>query len=168
MDIVPYALKRSGIYSAKWRLNDADKDDLEQECVIAVLKAQPAYCPSRGGTEPYFARVIHHAACAWKFNNRILRKRNHRCKQQPKRVGLRDFVATAHIGVENSSESLALLRLFVKQLRYLDRNSKELLVHTLAGTTGAELAKKKGLTKQRISDRRKRLIEKLRNLIKDV
>ncbi|HZV04850.1 MAG TPA: sigma-70 family RNA polymerase sigma factor [Gemmataceae bacterium] len=162
------AQTRSGIYSALWRLQDADRQDLKQECILACIRAASCYNPNKGRVESYVRVIVDRAARQWFHSRRLVRKRNYRSQTQPSQVILEDLPEPPQSLDYSKSESLSLLRLFVEALPKLRRRKdRVLLIQMLMGVTGAELARRAGVSRQMISLQRRTVLKQLRALLAD-
>jgi RNA polymerase sigma factor (sigma-70 family) len=123
----------------------ADRDDLEQELLVAIWRAIPAF---RGGSSvaTFLYRVAHNAALTWKRSERSRREREQRFSLELAHGG--PAVSAAHDGEE--MRQLDRLYSAIRELPALDRS---LLLLSLDGVAYAEMATIHGLTPNHVGVR---------------
>lgn len=134
-----------------------DRDDLEQELLLAIWRAIPAF---RGGSSvaTFLYRVAHNAALTWKRSERSRRERELRFTDELARGS-----TTVHADLDGA-DPRRLERLYsaIRELPPVDRS---LLLLSLDGVAYAEMAAIHGLTPNHVGVRLTRARQALAALL---
>lgn len=141
---------------------------------MAVLRAQRHHDPAQGEFQPYAGVAVDHALHKWHFyTTHICRRSYGRFHlRSPQRIVVEDLdtlVYAPSVAQEAGlfpTEGFSLLRQFIRTLPQLRRRrDRILLVAILAGENYTTIARRLGISKQAISESKKRLFAQLRTLL---
>jgi RNA polymerase sigma-70 factor (ECF subfamily) len=133
------------IRTARAFARGADRDDLEQELLLAVWRAIPAF---RGGSSvsTFLYRVTHNAALTWRRSARARSERDQRVAAELAR-DLGDALP-----FEDGDESRTLERLY-EEIHALPPIDRSLVLLSLDGVSYSEMAEIHGLTPNHVGVR---------------